>query len=85
MGWHDMKRLLLAGVATATFFAGSAKAADVAVRPLVYRARPPVAAPILSWTGFYIGPCHEQTIPLPLGPVREDRTSSAVARRVPEC
>lgn len=50
-----MKRLLLAGVATATFCAGSAKAADVAVRPLVYRARPPVAAPILSWTGFYIG------------------------------
>lgn len=50
-----MKKLLLAGVATATLFAGSAMAAELAVRPPVYRAPPPVAAPILSWTGFYIG------------------------------
>ena len=45
-----MKRLLLAGIATAALIA-SASAADIA-KP-VYKAPP--AAPIHSWTGFYIG------------------------------
>jgi outer membrane immunogenic protein len=50
-----MKKLLLAGVTMPTLVAGSALAADRVVRPPVNRAPPPVAAPILTWSGFYIG------------------------------
>jgi outer membrane immunogenic protein len=45
-----MKKLLLAGVASAAL-AGSATAADLA-RPVYKR---PVYVPIASWTGFYVG------------------------------
>src|SRR5215212_10664010 len=49
-----MKKALLAGVSLgALAFASGAQAADLAARP-VYKAAP-VAAPIWSWTGFYIG------------------------------
>jgi hypothetical protein len=46
-----MKRLFLAGAA-AIVLAGAAHAADVPHKP-VYKAPPPVAAPIpVSWTGL---------------------------------
>jgi outer membrane immunogenic protein len=47
-----MKKLILAGVAIAALFSGSAMAADIRTRP-VYKAPPP--PPVFSWTGFYIG------------------------------
>jgi outer membrane immunogenic protein len=52
-----MKKLFLASVAAIPLVAGPARAADVPAKP-VYKAVPPVAAPVLvpySWTGFYIG------------------------------
>jgi len=46
-----MKKLLVAGIATAAFCGAPALAADMAVK-----APPPsVAAPAYSWTGFYVG------------------------------
>jgi outer membrane immunogenic protein len=48
-----MKRLLLAGAAFAALIAGPAMAADQA--PKVYRRPVVVAAPVYSWTGFYVG------------------------------
>jgi outer membrane immunogenic protein len=48
-----MKKSLLAGVSLgALALASGAQAADMAARP-VYKA--PVAAPVWSWTGFYVG------------------------------
>ena len=47
-----MKKLLRAGAVFAALIAGPAMAADQA--PRVYR-RPVVAAPVYSWTGFYVG------------------------------
>jgi outer membrane immunogenic protein len=48
-----MKKLFLAGVSLVALIAGPAMAADLA-RP-VYRRPVVVAAPVFSWTGFYIG------------------------------
>jgi outer membrane immunogenic protein len=48
-----MKKLLLASIAFTALIAGSATAADLA-RP-IYRAPVAVAAPIYTWTGFYVG------------------------------
>src|SRR6476661_3939964 len=48
-----MKKLLLGAVAFTALVAGSAMAADQA--PRVYRRPVVVAAPVYSWTGFYIG------------------------------
>jgi outer membrane immunogenic protein len=48
-----MKKLLLTSVAFAALIAGPATAADLA-RP-VYRHPVVVAAPVYSWTGFYVG------------------------------
>src|SRR5882757_47538 len=48
-----MKKSLLAGVSLgALVLASGAQAADMAARP-VYKA--PVAAPVWSWAGFYVG------------------------------
>ncbi|WP_315797488.1 MULTISPECIES: porin family protein [unclassified Bradyrhizobium] len=47
-----MKKILLATVALAAL-AAPAAAADLAARPTYTKA--PVAAPVLTWTGFYIG------------------------------
>jgi hypothetical protein len=44
-----MKKLALAAAAIFALFAGSASAADMAVKA------PPLAAPVFSWTGFYVG------------------------------
>ncbi len=52
-----MKKILLGSVATgALVAAGSASAADLGTRP-VYKAAPPVVAPIpaFSWTGCFVG------------------------------
>ena len=50
-----MKKILLASVALATLgMATSASAADLAARPYT-KAPAYVAAPIYSWTGFYLG------------------------------
>jgi len=51
-----MRKLLLAGMASAALLAvGSAEAADLGVRPS-YKAPPPVAAPVqFTWTGCHIG------------------------------
>jgi outer membrane immunogenic protein len=50
-----MKKLFLGLAGLALAAAGSANAADLGPRP-VYKAPPPVVAPIpFSWTGFYIG------------------------------
>jgi outer membrane immunogenic protein len=50
-----MKKLLLASASVFALSAGAANAADLGPRP-VYKAPPPVAAPVpFSWTGFYIG------------------------------
>jgi outer membrane immunogenic protein len=46
-----MKKIVLALAAVAAF-SGSASAADLAARP--YTKAPPMAAPVASWTGFYI-------------------------------
>jgi outer membrane immunogenic protein len=48
-----MKKLLLAGIAFAALVAGPATAADLA-RP-VHRRPVVVAAPVYTWTGFYVG------------------------------
>lgn len=49
-----MKKTLLAGAALASLWTvGSAQAADLQ-RP-VYKAPPPAAAVVFSWTGFYLG------------------------------
>ena len=46
-----MKKIALAFAAISMMFAGSASAADMAVK-----ARPaPIPAPVFSWTGFYLG------------------------------
>ena len=45
-----MKKILLSGAALLALLGGSASAADLAVK-----ARPLPPAPVLSWTGFYIG------------------------------
>jgi len=51
----DMKKILLATASVFALSAGAASAADLGPRP-VYKAPPPVAAPVaFSWTGFYIG------------------------------
>src|SRR5208282_6545076 len=47
-----MKRLLIAGAALAALIGTPALAADMAAP--VYNAPPP-AAPVWSWTGFYLG------------------------------
>src|ERR1700682_645864 len=47
-----MKKLLLGSVAFAALIAGPAMAADLGVRP-VYKS--PVVAPVIGWTGFYVG------------------------------
>src|SRR3954468_13977672 len=47
-----MKKILLATVALAAL-AAPAAAADLAARPTYTKA--PVAPPVLTWTGFYIG------------------------------
>ena len=44
-----MKKLALTAVAIFALFAGSASAADMAVKAQ------PVAVPVFSWTGFYVG------------------------------
>ncbi len=50
-----MKKLLLASASVLALNLGAATAADLGPRP-VYKAPPPVAAPVpFSWTGFYIG------------------------------
>jgi outer membrane immunogenic protein len=46
-----MKRVLLASVAVATVFAGTAMAADMRVKAPA----PPPPPPAFSWSGFYIG------------------------------
>jgi outer membrane immunogenic protein len=48
-----MRKLLLGGIAFAALIAGPATAADLA-RP-VYRRPVVVAAPVYTWTGFYVG------------------------------
>src|SRR6516225_10388979 len=48
-----MRKLLLGGIALAALVAGPATAADLA-RP-VYRRPVVVAAPVYTWTGFYVG------------------------------
>src|SRR5258705_2797567 len=48
-----MKKFLLSSYAVAVLAAGPAVAADLAVKAPVYKASP--AAPVFSWTGFYIG------------------------------
>ncbi len=51
----DMKKLFLASASVLALSVGAATAADLGPRP-VYKAPPPVAAPVpFSWTGFYIG------------------------------
>jgi outer membrane immunogenic protein len=47
-----MKKLLVAGIATAGLVSASAFAADMPQPAPVYKAAP---APVFSWTGFYIG------------------------------
>jgi outer membrane immunogenic protein len=49
-----MKKMLIASAALASLIAGSASAADLPARPAP-AAVPVFAAPIFSWTGFYIG------------------------------
>src|SRR5262245_14811563 len=50
-----MKKFVLAATAL-TIAGGSALAADLAVRPApVYRPPPPVAVPLYTWTGCYVG------------------------------
>jgi outer membrane immunogenic protein len=49
-----MKKLLLAATALMVLTAGSAGAADLAVKAPLYKAPPPVV-PVWSWTGCYIG------------------------------
>jgi outer membrane immunogenic protein len=50
-----MRKMLLASASVFALSAGAANAADLGPRP-VYKAPPPVAAPVpFSWTGFYIG------------------------------
>ena len=48
-----MKRLLLGNVALLALTIGPATAADLKPRPMYTKA--PVAAPVYSWTGFYLG------------------------------
>jgi outer membrane immunogenic protein len=47
-----MKKILLGSVAAIAMIS-SASAADLAARP--YTKAPPIVAPVLTWTGFYIG------------------------------
>jgi outer membrane immunogenic protein len=47
-----MKKLFLAGIVVSTFCAASAVAADLPTKAPVSTAAP---APILNWTGFYVG------------------------------
>src|SRR6476660_1974595 len=49
-----MKKLLISSVAVFAFGAGSALAADMPVRPPVYKAPPPPVY-VTTWTGCYIG------------------------------
>jgi outer membrane immunogenic protein len=50
-----MKKLFLAGAALIALIGAQAGAADLSRKP-VYKAPPPVAAPVpFSWTGFYVG------------------------------
>jgi outer membrane immunogenic protein len=48
-----MRKLLLSGAALAALVAGPAVAADLSVRPPMYKAMPPV--PMFTWSGCYIG------------------------------
>jgi outer membrane immunogenic protein len=50
-GGIKMKRLLVAGIASAAFCGAPAFAADMPVKAPVYKA----ADPMFNWTGFYIG------------------------------
>jgi outer membrane immunogenic protein len=47
-----MKKILVAGIAAAAFCGTSAFAADMPVKSPVYKSAP---APVLSWTGCYVG------------------------------
>lgn len=47
--WRGLKTVLIAGLTIATLAAGSAFAADLQVKA------PPLAVPVFSWTGPYIG------------------------------
>src|ERR1700726_256111 len=50
-----MKKKLVLAAAVIAMIAGTASAADLPAKP-VYKAAPPVAAPVpFSWTGFYVG------------------------------
>src|SRR5882757_2721886 len=53
-GVVTMKKLLLAATALMALTAGSAGAADLAVKAPLYKAPPPVV-PVWSWTGCYVG------------------------------
>jgi outer membrane immunogenic protein len=46
-----MKRLFVAGIAAAAFYGAPVLAADMPAKAPVYKA----AAPLFSWTGFYVG------------------------------
>ena len=48
-----MRKILLSGVCAATLVAAPAFAADLGVMPM--KAPPPVAAPVFTWTGLYVG------------------------------
>ena len=52
-GVPTVKKFLLGALGLAAM-ATSASAADLAARP-VYKAPPPVIAPVFNWTGFYVG------------------------------
>jgi outer membrane immunogenic protein len=49
-----MKKLLVAGIAAATFCGAPALAADLPTKAPVYKAVPAIA-PLFDWSGFYLG------------------------------
>jgi outer membrane immunogenic protein len=53
MDLTEMKKHTLAAIAASVLFATAASAADLPAR--TYTKAPAIAAPIFSWTGFYVG------------------------------
>lgn len=52
---HSKLVVVVIAAVSSIFSISAAAAADMAVKAQIYKAPPPIVAPVYSWTGFYLG------------------------------